>query len=202
MYGGMDRQSVPELKATDEELISGTTKEFGSREKASEIFVEQGVRYYQQNNYPAAMRRFNQAWLLNPKNPNAFWGFAVVYHDQEKVCEAKDMIDRALNFGLSKSIALADSGRIYTLCAVFSEKPFDTATKNQLFSKSEELFKKADSSSPNNDYIYGLWASAHYWQGHYAKAWEKIEKMRAVGGTPPGAFINMLREKMPEPKAK
>jgi tetratricopeptide (TPR) repeat protein len=202
MYGGLDRQSVPELKAADEEFISGTTKEFGSREKASDTFVEQGIRYYQQNNYPAAMRRFNQAWLLNSKNPNAFWGFAVVYHDQERICEAKDMIDRALGLNLSKPIALADAGRIYTLCAVFREKPFDPATKSALFSKSEELFKRADAASPNNDYVSGLWASAYYWQGNYAKAWEKVEKMRSAGGTPPGAFINMLREKMPEPKKK
>lgn len=89
MYGGLDRQSVPELKVADEKLIADTTKEFGSREKASEIFAEQGIRYYRENNYSAAMRRFNQAWLLNPKNPNVFWGFAVVYHDQEKICKGK-----------------------------------------------------------------------------------------------------------------
>ena len=202
MYGGLDRQSIPELKAADEKLIADTTAEFGTREKASEIFVEQGIRYYWEKNYATAMRRFNQAWLLNLKNPNVFWGFAVVYHDQEKICEAKDMIDRALSLGLSKPIALADAGRIYTLCASFSETPFDAATKKQLFSKSEDLFRRADAASPNNDYIYGLWASAHYWQGEYAKAWEKVERMRGAGGTPPGAFINLLREKMPEPKSR
>jgi len=201
MYGGLDRQSIPGLKAADDQLIANMTREVGSREKASELFVEQGIRYYKQNDYVQAMRRFNQAWLLNPNNPDAFWGFAVVYHDKEQICEAKDMIDRALDLGLSKPIAIADAGRIYTLCAVFRNQPFDATTKNQLFSKSDELFAKADSASPNNDYIYGLWASAYYWRGEYGKAWQMVQMMRAAGGTPPGQFINMLRAKVPEPKS-
>ena len=93
MYGGMDRSADPQLKAGDEQFISGVTKEFGSRESASDRFVDQGIRYYYQNNYSLAMKRFNQAWLLNPMNPDAFWGYAIVYHDEGKNCEAKKMIE-------------------------------------------------------------------------------------------------------------
>jgi hypothetical protein len=116
MYGGMDRQSVPQLKKADDEFIVGTTKAFGSREKASEAFVDQGIRFYQADNYDYAMRRFNQAWLLNPENPNVFWGFGMVLHDEGKVCDAKEMMDRAIELNLSKPIAVADAARIYTLC--------------------------------------------------------------------------------------
>jgi Tfp pilus assembly protein PilF len=200
MYGGMDRQSVPQLKQADEQLIAGTTKEFGSRERASDAFVDQGVRYYKADNYAAAMRRFNQAWLLNPKNPDAFWGFAMVFHDEGNNCEAKNWIDRALALNLSKPIALADAGRIYTLCAV-SNQSLDLSTKNQQFSTSEELYKKATSISPNNDYVYGSWATAYYWRGDYARAWEMVAKARALGFTFPGQFINLLRQKMPEPRS-
>jgi hypothetical protein len=42
MYGGMDRSVLSELKAADDKLIEGTTREFGSREKASAAFVERG----------------------------------------------------------------------------------------------------------------------------------------------------------------
>jgi len=193
MYGGMDRQSVPQLKQADEQLIAGTTKEFGSRERASDAFVDQGVRYYKADNYAAAMRRFNQAWLLNPKNPDAFWGFAMVFHDEGNNCEAKNWIDRALALNLSKPIALADAGRIYTLCAV-SNQSLDLSTKNQHFSTSEELYKKASSISPNNDYVYGSWATAYYWRGDYARAWDAVAKARTLGFTFPGQFINLLRQ--------
>lgn len=59
MYGGMDRQSVPELRAVDEQFISGVAKGFGSRQKGGEAFVEQGIRFYQHDSYSMAMKRFN-----------------------------------------------------------------------------------------------------------------------------------------------
>lgn len=200
MYGGIDRNVNPQLKAGDEQFIAGVTKEFGSRESASDRFVEQGIRYYYQNNYSMAMKRFNQAWLLNPKNPEAFWGFAIVYHDEGKNCEAKKMIDRALELKLSKPIALADAGRMYTLCAVGDES-LSQAAKEQHFAISEELYKKADAVAPNNDYIHGSWATAYYWRGDYARSWEIVAKARRLGFVFPGQFINLLRQKMPEPKS-
>jgi tetratricopeptide (TPR) repeat protein len=199
MYGGMDRQSVPELKAADEKLIADVSKEFGSRGKASDAFVDQGIRYYQVNNFSMSMKRFNQAWLLSPSNPNVFWGFAMVYHDEGKICKAKEMVDRSLSLNLSKPIALADGGRIYTLCGV-SDKTLDEKTKTQYFTKSEDLYKKAIAVSPNNDYIYGSWATAYYWRGDYARSWEMVAKARSLGFTFPGPFMNLLRQKMPEPK--
>lgn len=186
MYGGIDRQSVPQLKQADEQLIAGTTKEFGNREKASDAFVDQGIRYYKSDKYAAAMKRFNQGWLLNPNNPDVFWGFGMVFHDEGNVCEAKNIIDRAIALGLSKPIALADAGRIYTLCAV-SNQSLDSATKQQYFTTSEELYNKANSASPNNDYIHGSWATAYYWRGDYARFWEMVDKARS-GSFFPGSF--------------
>ena len=42
MYGGMDRTAYPELKAADEKFIADVTREWGSREKAAQAWVEQG----------------------------------------------------------------------------------------------------------------------------------------------------------------
>ena len=201
MYGGMDRQSIPQLKQADEQFIAETTKEFGSREKASDAFVEQGIRYYLIDNYANAMRRFNQAWLLNPNNPDVFWGFSTVFHDEGNNCEAKNMIDRAISLNLSKPIALADAGRIYTLCGA-SNQSLDSTTKQQYFATSEALYEKANSVSPNSDYIYGSWATAAYWRGDYARSWQMVEKERSLGGVPSVQFINLLRQKMPEPKSR
>jgi len=200
MYGGIDRNANPQLKAADEQFIANVSKEFGSRESASNRWVEQGVRYYRQDNYSMAMKRFNQAWLLNPKNPEAFWGFAIVYHDEGKDCEAKRQIDRALELNLSKPIALADAGSIYTLCAV-SDNSLPQATKKQYFKKSDELYRKADAAAPNNDYISGNWAMSYYFRGDYAQSWEMVAKARRLGWVFPGRFLDSLRQKMPEPKA-
>ena len=199
MYGGMNRQSLPEVNKGDEQLIAGATKEFGTREKASAAFVDQGIRYYSVDNHAAAMRRFNQAWLLSPGNPEVFWGFAMIFHDEGKNCEAQQYIDRALALNLSKAVALADAGRIYTLCAV-SDASFDSSTKVQRFEASEKLYTRANSESPRNDYVIGSWATAYYWRGEYALAWEKVAEARSLGHVFPGQFLSLLRSKMAEPK--
>lgn len=198
MYGGMDRKSNPSLREADETLIAGVTKEFGSPAKASQAFVDQGIRYYQVDNYSMAMKRFNQAWLIDPTNSGAFWGFAIVYHDEGKNCEARRMLEKAVALGLSNPISLADAGRIYTLCAV-SDESAGPALKEQYIQQSDEFYKKAESGAPGNDYIYGSWATAYYWRGDYENAWKMVNKQRSLGGTPGGQFINLLRSKMPEP---
>lgn len=88
MYAGIDRSQISELRTADEKFISDITAQFGSRAKASSIWVNQGFRFYQQDNLGMAMRRFNQAWLLNPENPKVYAGFGTVLHDQGKYCEA------------------------------------------------------------------------------------------------------------------
>ena len=117
MYGGMDRQSVPLLREADEDFITKVTKEYGSREKASLLWVNQGLKWYRMDNYAMAMKRFNQAWLLDPKNPLAFYGFAIVYHDEGQNCRSKEMIDRSIGTQTfsSNTVSVCRS-YIYTMC--------------------------------------------------------------------------------------
>lgn len=199
MYGGMDRQAIPEMKAIDDALIEGTTKEFGSREVASERFVSQGFRYYFQDDLSTAMKRFNQGWLLSPKNPDVFQGYAAVLNDQSKHCEARTMIERAFELGLArKAENLADAGRVNALCAML-DKSLDQDTKASFLKRSYNYYVDALKTSPNNAYVYGSWATASYWMGDYSTAWKYVKKERALGGTPGSRFIQLLSEKMPQP---
>jgi tetratricopeptide (TPR) repeat protein len=198
MYGGLDRSANPALKSIDDKFILDVTKEFGSREKASSLFVEQGMRFYLADDYAKAMRRFNQAWLLNPNNPDVYWGFATIYHDQGRPCDAQKMIDIAIEHGLQKPIAVADAGRIITLCAA-KDAALDEASKKTAFARSESMYEKANGDAPKNDYILTSWASAYYWRGDYSSAWKKVNETRLVGGSVPGQLVNLLRKKMPEP---
>lgn len=200
MYGGLNHQAIPEMKAIDDALIEGTTKEFGSREAASERFVEQGFRYYFQDDLSTAMKRFNQGWLLNPNNPNVFHGYAAVLNDQDNHCEARKMIERALELGLHKTAGnLADAGRANTLCAML-DKSLDRDTKAGYLKRAYNYYVDALKISPNSEYVYGSWASASYWMGDYATAWKYVKKQRELGGKPGARFLRLLSEKMPEPR--
>lgn len=199
MYGGIDRQADPSLRAADDKLATELIQRYGSRQAAGQNLVDQGMRHFQAGNYAMAMKSFSQAWLLDPNSPDPFWGFAKVYDDQGKSCDAKAMIDRALSLNLSQPAALADAGRIYTYCAV-GDAALSAADKRQYFERSEELYFRAVSMAPTNPYLFGSWAIAHYWQGNYADAWKMVKKQRALGGMPGESFLNLLRAKMPEPE--
>lgn len=88
MYGGIDRMAIPALRAADAKFISDVSAQFGTRENAAVIWIDRGFKLQQEGHLGMAMRRFNQAWLLNPKHPEAYAGFASVLHDQGKNCES------------------------------------------------------------------------------------------------------------------
>jgi tetratricopeptide (TPR) repeat protein len=213
MYGGLDRSKSAELKAADEKFIFDVTQHYGSREKAGRVWVEQGFRFQKQDSFGLAMRRFNQAWLLDPANPEVYAGFAAVLHDQGRNCEAMQMSDKtlALNPPTFQGI-YTDSARIFTLCAV-SDKTLSPEAKTELLNRSDAIYKKAEEVEPDKRYLYSSWATAYYWREQYTEAWLMVAKARAVGdgtgafaGTisagadqPGKHFLNLLRAKMTEP---
>jgi tetratricopeptide (TPR) repeat protein len=200
MYGGMDRQSDPVLKGADDALIEGTTKAFGSRAAASKRFTDEGFRFYFRDDLATAMRRFNQGWLLDPKNPDVFYGFMAVMNDQQKYCDARKFGERAFTFGLERSVeTLADAGRTTGLCAL-RDPSVDDATKTEYIKQSSRYFTEALTLNPDSPYVYGMWATVSYAMGDYQTAWHYVDLARKNGGKIPGPFLKMLKEKMPEPK--
>jgi tetratricopeptide (TPR) repeat protein len=200
MYGGLDRQSDPVLKGADDALIEGTTKAFGSRAAASKRFTDEGFRFYFHDDLSTAMRRFNQGWLLDPNNPDVFYGFMAVSNDLEKYCDARRFGEQAFALGLEKSAeTLADAGRATALCAMH-DPSVDDATKSEYIKKSSQYFSEALALKPDSPYVYGMWASVSYAMGDYQTAWHYVDLARKNGGKVPDRFLKMLKEKMPEPK--
>lgn len=76
MYGGVAK--TPEMLKADQEFIEAVLNLGYTRAIASDEAVKKGWAYFRQNDFAAAIKRFNQAWLLDPDNGDAFHGFAVV----------------------------------------------------------------------------------------------------------------------------
>ncbi len=199
MYGAMDRSKVPVLKKGDQDLIANGIKGFGTREKAADAWFSVGWKYYQKDDLQNAMRRFNQAWLLNPNDPKPFWGFAMVKHDLGKAIEAEKLMAKAFDLGFRGADFLADYGRISTLTTIEDPKlPSDT--KAAYLKKSDEMYALSEKTEAKNAYLYGSWATAMFWRGDYLAAWEKVRKQRELGDQPNPKFLSMLAAKSPDPK--
>jgi hypothetical protein len=201
MYGGMDRSKEPELKQGDERFIADVVAKFGTREKASAAWVDQGFRFQQADDDDTAMRRFNQAWLLDPNNPGAFHGFAAVLFDKGDTCGAMKMSERALTLGLDTPDFLADAALAYSLCAV-QQKRAPMAQRTALAKKSDELFETAAGKAPKMAYVYDKWWRALFVRGESMQAWKQVFAMRAAGGEPAARDLDQLRSMVAEPKPK
>src|SRR5215475_824148 len=88
IYGQPGITRPENLNKLDEDVIRDATFRFGNRQAASRALAEQGWANVRRGMFDVAMRRFNEAWLLNPKNYQAFWGFGAVLSEQGKLVEA------------------------------------------------------------------------------------------------------------------
>ena len=80
MYGLRDKTA--EQQRADEAYIRFMTKGGRSREEAAEIAAKNAWNVFYSGDKAAAIRRFNQAWLLDPDNQLALWGFAATSIDR------------------------------------------------------------------------------------------------------------------------
>ena len=85
MYGGLDVVKTPFQLELDKKFIQNGIQIAGSREKACQDVIRWAWEFVNQGALLTAMRRFNQAWLLDPNNPEVYKGFATVLRKQGNV---------------------------------------------------------------------------------------------------------------------
>lgn len=179
-YGGMDRSADPVLRAGDEQFIEGTTKAFGSREKASAAFSLRGRILYQEDKNDQAMRRFNQAWLLDPNNFEAYWGFGMVLFDQKKHSQAVKWFEKAHSLNPEHPEVRGDLVLAHAAAAM--DPALSAGAKQASFDKSNELFERFRSDNKEHPYLYYTYARALAIQERFALALEMLEKYKSLGG--------------------
>lgn len=114
MYGGIRKSES--MRYTDRAFIKrilamGVTRKQGARKMA-----ELGFRYFSKSNFAAAMKRFNQAWLLDPNLGAAYHGYALVLIERDRNIKGADRMFRRAIAALSTwGGAFADYGRFLLL---------------------------------------------------------------------------------------
>ena len=119
-YGNV--QKTPGQIEADQKLIQEELKLDTTPRKASEHLVRLGFDYLYRGNIRTAMYRFNQAWLLDPKNANVYWGFGSIYFTFNDMNEALRQYAKGLAINPNSSNILTDKATIYM---IFFEKKRD-----------------------------------------------------------------------------
>ena len=102
MYGGFSKTAGQQQ--ADEEFLATVLPRFDdNRTVAAERFARMGWNLYYQDNRSSAIKRFNQAWLLDAGNQHALWGFAVISRDRGKRSDALRYYEMALAKGVEQA---------------------------------------------------------------------------------------------------
>ncbi len=77
MYGHINK--TDNFLQADDHFIQTAISECGTREKAAQEYANIAWAYLSKNDNSTAMKRFNQVWLLDSLNTNAYFGFSACY---------------------------------------------------------------------------------------------------------------------------
>ena len=97
MYGGLEKTASQ--KQADEIYITTMTRGGRSREDAANVAAKVAWNIFYQGDKSTAIKRFNQAWLLDPDNQLALWGFAVTCMDRGQIEDAVRFYRMAIENG-------------------------------------------------------------------------------------------------------
>ncbi len=195
MYGQPEVERPASLKKADEDFIKKASSGFSSREEASQAWWAVGEEFMSQGNFDYAMRRYNQSWLLDPKNYQPYWGFARILLEQDKIDESIKHLEKAeslVDDPYQKVALLSDLGTAYT---------YKGEQSKSYFTKANNKFKESSELDPKYPDVWRRWAYSLYKQDDYSGAWEKVKKAESLNARPfPEIFILNLKSKMPRPQ--
>jgi tetratricopeptide (TPR) repeat protein len=193
-YGGLPLTAIE--KEINDTFVSGMNEDYhGDLKKASMDMAMRGWQYLAAGDLDDAMRRFNQAWLLNKKNGTALWGMAAIeasagkYDDSLKLfAEAEKFVGSEINFSVDYAKAVGKAGA--------AQK--DDALLKDAFDRFERIYRKA----PQNTLNLQNWAITLASQGRYSEAWEKVKLAEATPNKDQldPHFLAALQERMPRPQ--
>jgi tetratricopeptide (TPR) repeat protein len=193
-YGGLPLTAIE--KEINDKFVSGMNEDYhGDLKKASMDMAMRGWQYLAAGDLDDAMRRFNQAWLLNKKNGTALWGMAAIeassgnFDDSLKLfTEAEKFVGSDINFSVDYAKALGKAG---------VQLKDDTLLKFA-FNRFEFNYQKA----PQNTLNLQNWAMTLFSIGKYSEAWAKVKLAEATPNKNQidPRFIAALQARMPRPQ--
>jgi tetratricopeptide (TPR) repeat protein len=161
----------------DNKFIATVLKQDTTRKKGSDHLVQLGFNYLYRGDLLTAMRRFNQAWLLNPKNEDAYWGFGSVYFYFNDVNEALKQLDRGLLINPQSSNILTDKATIYI------QFYMDKHDAGYLDKAIETFIRSYKIDHTNQNTLFKL-SAAYYYKNDCVNAWKYYDECMKLGGQP------------------
>lgn len=141
MYGTGKKNM--ELLELDKKFIQTESRNFGSRRKASHHYLDMGWHYLAKEDATTAIKRFNQAWLLDSTNKGTYWGFGAIMAKRGLYREALDFMMIFQKSNPASTRILIDMATVYLQKAHFERKVSNLIESYQSFETAESLLKQS-----------------------------------------------------------
>lgn len=207
MYGG---KASAEVTAPDKKRNEALIRQTGSQEAAVKKTLDEALATYQRGYFELAMHRYNQAWLMDPKNTEVFSGFGLVLDAMGQEDEALEIYKECLRLNPDHAMTYARLARQRQNKAVrlLSESGPDSVEAEkeagQLIDEALAAYEKGAAKAAldiDRSFIYYQWAIALAVKQDYAGAWEKVRLSQKYGGQFVKAkFLEALSKDMAEPQ--
>jgi tetratricopeptide (TPR) repeat protein len=152
LFGGQTK-CEEQLKA-DKIFISECEAKFKNRQIAAKYHVNKGWEYFYKTIYDTAMKRFNQAWLLDSLNAEVYWGFGNLLGTKHEFKESLPLLEKSIKLNPNNS-------KVYE-CMATSYGQLFFETKNALFlNKAIDNLKTAIKLNPKSASAFGQLTGAY-----------------------------------------
>lgn len=167
----------------------------GDRKKAAEDTASRGWQSFRQGDTETAMKRFNQAWLIDNMNGTALWGMAAIEGKAGKMKESLQLFSEAEQYKANDIDFAVDHTRAIGFAGLADSN--ESLIKDAL-TRFDRLYKRA----PQHVLNLQNWAIVLFYTGDYAGAWKKIKLVEAAprAGELDKNFVAALEKKMPRPR--
>lgn len=170
-------------------------------ESVSKEAAQLGWKYYYQGDLGTAIKRFNQAWMFDRKNADAYWGFGLIMGQRSREGNTQANLRESIRcLSMAKDIA-PKNGRIigdlaFSHTALGSFLQSENNDGRQEFSDAETLFKQAYALDPKYPPIPANWSVLKFYVGDYRAAKQLLDVAKDLGFTPDPAYVKDLSGKI------
>lgn len=157
-YG--DREKNDAQRASDAEFIAATLTVDSVPRSASGRLVQHGAKLLADGELTKAMYRFNQAWLVDSTNADAYWGYGTFFLELDRPAVAMQWFRRGLELDNGNTRLLSG-----TATALLAEehlaRPLDREQADDLLSAALALLQRAHQLDPADQGVLYRLAVCH-----------------------------------------
>lgn len=177
-YG--NRPKNAEMLASDSDFVAQTLQAIPDPRKASNVLVDHGFELLRSGDMTKAMFRFNQAYLVDPKNPAIHRGYGAFFIALDQNTEAAKQYQKGLALDSTNTALMTDMAGVF-LAEHYNLKADEPEKSAQLLDGATGLLLHAVELDPWNAEAHFKLSACYLNKKECDKAWTYFEKSVQLG---------------------